>query len=94
MNKYKLAGATPNGTPTTPPAAKGAARKRPASGEAAKGEAKRGRKVKSLPAVEVQENEDDPEEIEQKVKVEPKEETGVQYRSETDPASKEEDEEA
>ncbi|MCJ1387208.1 hypothetical protein MMC18_000048 [Xylographa bjoerkii] len=93
MNKYKTSSALPDGTPTTSAAAKTPSRKRKAPGEAANGGAKRGRKPKVLSAVEVQENEDDAEVAEQKVKVEPKEEHAIQAGSDTESAGKEDEEE-
>ncbi|MCJ1382723.1 hypothetical protein MMC17_005836 [Xylographa soralifera] len=91
MNKYKNTGATSNGAAAPGQAAKVSPRKRKAEA-APNGKARRGRKPKGLSAVEVQENEDDVEETEEKVKVEPKEEATSHDDSDTEPVAKEEEE--
>ncbi|MCJ1397949.1 hypothetical protein MMC11_001145 [Xylographa trunciseda] len=92
MNKYKSAGATTDGAPTVTPAAKAPTRKRKAPGDTPNGGTKRGRKPKGLSAVEVQDNEDDAEVAEEKIKVEAKEEAATEDGSESEAVGKEEEE--
>ena len=89
MNKYKTASTVSNGTSTLKSAAKGSSNKRKAEGTP-RGKPKAKRQAKGLSVVEVLENDDDAEETEKKVKVEPKEEATSHDESDTEPPAKEE----
>ncbi|MCJ1284259.1 hypothetical protein MMC26_003590 [Xylographa opegraphella] len=89
MNKYKTTSATTNGISPTKSATKTSSRKRNAEGTP-KGKAGRGRPQKGLTAIEVQEDEDDVEETNKKVKLEPKKEAANSEHSDDEQAIKEE----